>query len=447
MHLYFSETPARFLFPIFWILYLIFLRLPLASLLLPLGFFYALLLHPMAKQETQETLALFQIHSFQKYASPFAPGFVYKGFIINERGKTPCSIFRSTPIFPRLDRDYFLEGTWIKQDPNSSFFKVQKFHIVENSFSFAKIRFFLKDSLKSHLLQRIKEKKEALFLYGLLAADLNDRLVRYQFGKLGLQHLLAVSGFHFGIIALFLSFFLRLFLSKKGTYIALLFLLSFYYFFLGPMPSIQRAWLMSVLYLLGKLFIKHSSPFNLLGASLLIEVLLRPSICLDIGFSLSFLSCFAILCAAPYLKKPSYSIEGWAEGIKSAAFLNLAILFSTLPLILHFFHKWPLSSLLYNLFFPLFIACALFLTLFSLGLDLFFPPLANLFYPVARLWTEELLTLCAHPPHSLTFFLKMPPFSPIGIPFYLFLFFSLSLSLNNRQIATPSSRISPSWRS
>ena len=102
----------------------------------------------------------------------------------------------------------------------------------------------------------------ANFLAGLATGEFDDHWMRQQFSRFGVQHLLAISGFHFAIIAGCLSFALRLFFPAKSCTLILLACLGGYTIFLGPQASILRAWLMSSLALIGFLIEKHPSALN-----------------------------------------------------------------------------------------------------------------------------------------------------------------------------------------
>ena len=77
-----------------------------------------------------------------------------------------------------------------------------------------------------------------------------DRLMQFEFGRFGLQHIMAISGFHFAILAGFFSFGLHLMLNRRVANAFLIALLSTYFVFLGAGPSILRAW-MTILITLG----------------------------------------------------------------------------------------------------------------------------------------------------------------------------------------------------
>ncbi len=197
---------------------------------------------------------------------------------------------------------------------------------------------------------------------------------------------------------------------------------------------------------------RHSSGLNLLGVALLIEVIADPLVTAHIGFQLSFLSSGGILLLHPFFEKqlrkffPKRALESAAKlsglskhglllsGIlRQGLSLTLAVNLAILPLLLHHFHAFPLLSLLYNLFFPLFVSGALFCLLLSLIVHLIFPQGASFLFQITDFFTAELLDLTAYPPLALDYSLRVHEFTAGIIPLYLFALFCFSLKLRDSE--------------
>ncbi len=116
-------------------------------------------------------------------------------------------------------------------------FKPKEWKRIEPSWSLAHWRYLAKEHYRQFLKEKCPHPKSAQFLSSLTTGDVDDRLLKYEFGRLGLQHLLAISGFHFGILIAFASFALSLFLPRIPKLIFLLLCLNAYYFFVGPLPG------------------------------------------------------------------------------------------------------------------------------------------------------------------------------------------------------------------
>ena len=71
--------------------------------------------------------------------------------------------------------------------------------------------------------------------------------------------------------------------------------------------------------------------------------------------------------------------------------LGIAVNLAALPLTLYHFHKFPLSGLLYNLFFPPMVSISLFLVAAAAGVGLAFPWLASWIHSLNAAYTSFLL--------------------------------------------------------
>ncbi len=437
--------PWNWIFPVLWATYLIYLRR-----WQPCIFLFAALLYGFCLTGSigAETIGYFSPSSLKPHQSPFAKGLIYQGMLTAGGKKIPCTVHEPfKDDHPKANCDYILKGKLKKRGPYDYQFLAKEWIPVPKTFSLAELRFQMKEKLRAFLETKLKSPRVASFLSSLLTGDVEDRSLRYEFSKLGLQHILAISGFHFAILIAFASFFLNLFLTPRPKYFALLGLINIYFIFIGALPAVQRSYLTALFFLLGKTLNRHGSGLNLLGASLFIEVLFDPLIAMNLGFQLSFLSCFGILLFRPLFlplataifpkHTPSHLTLFAQHGYLITSFLReaLAITLSVnaalLPLILFYFHAFPLLSLLYNLFFPFLVSIALFLLLFALLLYFLFPPLS--LFPIVDSFTAQLLDLTVYPPLFLDDSLRMKGLEAWTIPFYLFALFCISLLTNTRK--------------
>ena len=248
----------------------------------------------------------------------------------------------------------------------------------------------------------------------LLTGNMQNRILSYQFGALGQQHLLAISGFHFALLTLFLAFVLKRFLSERALSIALIVLLTGYFFYMGSTPSIHRAWVGVLIFLFGKLFYLRPTALNALGVALISALILDPLVITEVGFQLSFGATlgillfynpfeqrleavlpkrtFKILKEVPFYDQVGYLLCAY---IRKVCALNGAVLTFTLPLLLFHFHHFPLLSLVYNLFFPLLFS----LMMGGLIVGLFIPGISM----INAYYANFLLDLIANAPKRLMF--------------------------------------------
>ncbi|HSX10475.1 MAG TPA: ComEC/Rec2 family competence protein, partial [Chlamydiales bacterium] len=386
----FWPFPYNYLWPLLWATYLFFLRSWTSIVLLLAAILYSFCLYSGTPSGSQ---AYFSIASMHPHTTPFQKGLLYKGMLSINGYKFPCSISTSNHNRPPAHCDYLVKGKLMERGPYEYAFKATDWKPVKNTWSPAEFRYQLKERFRHFLEQKLQKPRTATFLGSLITGDVEDRSLRFEFSRLGLQHILAISGFHFTILIAFCSFFLGLFLPNRPKLIALLFALTLYFLFVGSVPAVQRSWLTALFYLLGKLIGRHSSGLNLLGVALAVEVILDPLISANLGFQLSFLSCTGILLFAPLFERPlrhllpkhhaapPKHIHLLSAYLRSALSIACAVNLAILPLLLYHFHQFPLLSLLYNLFFPFLVSLALFLLLISLLVHLLFPPIAALLFP------------------------------------------------------------------
>jgi competence protein ComEC len=399
----------------------------------------------------------FEIDSVKQAQSPFNRSFLYQGTLRSfqaEDGRSwrnlPCSLHLPTDKErPFANSDYVIEGTLAQKNPHGFVLKPKKgllWKRVPSTFSFAEWRSHAKEQVRIFLKEKISDPKVATFFIALTVGDLDERILSMEFGKIGLQHILGISGFHFALLAGFLGFFLRLFFSFKVTALLLLTFLTAYFVFVGNAPAVMRGWVAVTIFLIARLLHRNTSAINALGVGFCIELILTPLCITSIGFQLSFLCTWAILLLYPLLRKwvelllPKRTLQTavqmnhlhqhgylFSSLIRESVALNLAVHIASLPLLLFLFHKFPLQSILYNLFLPFCFSLSLLLLLFSLFFS-FFPPVAHLLHSLNTSFTATLLEITAHPPllFDLTLY-ACPSFSLVI--FLLSLFFAAGILL------------------
>lgn len=357
----------------------------------------------------------------------------------------PCLIILPAKIpskdsRPLANQEYWVPGKLIQTSKGSYFLKISSKNVwtaIPHTWSWAEYRYLWKKKVSEWIESQFSHPLSASFLAGLVTGEFDDLWMRQQFSRFGLQHLLAISGFHFAIIASFLSFALRLILPQRTLIVSLLFFLGSYCFFLGPQASILRAWIMCTLTLLGCLLGKQSSALNSLGIALLIILGYNPLLCQELGFQLSFATTTAILlfyfpaqaCLHELFPKRSLSavlqMNLWNQHaycilafLRQGLTLTLAINIFALPLTLYYFQQFPWMSLLYNLFFP-FLASLSLCLLFLGGLLSVVPFLGQAIHDLNDGYTFFLLQLTYQIPSKMDVYWTAEPFSSFWLILYL----------------------------
>lgn len=428
-------------------------------------FFTALLVTPFRCPQTTLTtekiqgIGQFHIQNAQVQSSPFHRSLVYKGVLTHFQGDQgqmyhhlPCSIYLPlNSAHPPVDYNYEIRGT-LSQKTSYSFnlkpMKNAQWIPIKKSSSLKKWRHKAKKKLSSYLKNHLFHPETKVLLSALATGEVDERLVTMEFGKVGLQHLLVISGFHFALVAFFMRTLFISILPNQVTSVLLLIFLTGYFLFLGGAPSIQRAYLAIALVLIGNCFDWKISGLNALGAALFIEIAIHPLSVTQLGFQLSFLCTIAILLFYPLtlslfkllfpkhtpseLKQMSlFERHGYFLFLffRQSLALNLSIHFLSLPLLLYYFHRFPFLSLAYNLFFPLCLALSLFLLCIAMLLNPISAVCSQWIHFLNDEWTAFLLKIVSNPPFPFDFVLRCRSLSISNVIFSIVLFIFIGMIL------------------
>ncbi|WP_258034000.1 ComEC/Rec2 family competence protein [Campylobacter concisus] len=221
-----------------------------------------------------------------------------------------------------------------------------------------------------HENSKIAQLYSALFLGTNIDGELRDDVSNW-----GVAHLIAISGYHLGVISAVCFFLLKLvFKPIYARYmpyrsyifdftIAVFLVLCFYFYMIGFIASFLRAFLMSVagFYMICKK-IKILNFYTLFGV-ILFSVALFPQLLFSVGFYFSCLGVFYIFVYLFYFA-PKFSL------LANSLLLNLYVFFAMEVAVLYFF---PLISLLQlsvlaiNYLFGIFYPLSFLLHLFGYG--------------------------------------------------------------------------------
>jgi len=199
-----------------------------------------------------------------------------------------------------------------------------------------------------------------------------------RFNRTGTTHIIAISGFNIGIVAVFTLFALRLFLRSSeylllrwnrvtiSTSFAIL-VVILYTFIAGSGISVVRASIMVVLFMVAILINRERDLYNTLALAAFLILAVSPPSLFDISFQLSFAAVASLLFLMPRLTAllpPPISLDSSGLGKKAWLLylmnkaLRTLILFclatlsatlGTLPLILLYFNRLSLITLAANL--------------------------------------------------------------------------------------------------
>ncbi|WP_162965690.1 ComEC/Rec2 family competence protein [Helicobacter pylori] len=287
-----------------------------------------------------------------------------KGMIFYTTIKEPLKNlqYRHAQFFGRIKPCFFLESL------KSCFFQTYSFSLTRKQDFKSHLRHFI-DSVHSNAL--VGNLYRALFIGDSLNKDLRDRA-----NALGINHLLAISGFHLGILSTSVYFLFSLFYTplqkryfpyRNAFYdigvLVWVFLLG-YLLLLDFLPSFFRAFLMGLLGFLACFFGVRLLSFKLLILACCIAIALLPKLLFSVGFLLSVCGVWYIFLflkhTQAFFKTSSFLMRSFqAISLSALVFLNMLIIahaffpmFSpyqlfSIPLGLIFIVFFPLSLLLH----------------------------------------------------------------------------------------------------
>ena len=340
---------------------------------------------------------------------------------------------------------YLLQGELIKKE--FSYF-MKKYQLIEKKrrFSLIELRYLIKKKAKSFFYRVLSNSNSKKLISGLVTGDFHDQFIRFSFSRLGISHVMAISGLHFSLLIALVFFLLRLFIPLRYVNYILVFLATLYFLFIGPSASIQRAWIMIMCFLIAQIVSKNYQPINSLGLAFLISLLIDPNMIKNLGFQLSFLSVMAILlyfpAFQPFVNK-AFPVRSKEEIVSLSYFskisyfflryivngfsLSLCVSIIILPVLLYHFHSFPLLSLFYNLFMPLFIGIILLFSFSLLLCHLLFPFLTVFFAKILDVFASFVVNYALFSPPLLDIQFRMKYFSfSLTI---IFLFFQMIILL------------------
>ena len=220
-----------------------------------------------------------------------------------------------------------------------------------SSFSFAGAAASLRARITNALLERMGEEAggytAALLLGQRSLVPSEDRAA---FSRLGIAHILSVSGFHTGILILLLSGLFRLLRLRSSVRLLLcgIFLLL-YCALCGMSQPVIRASLLLMLSLGGKLLNRPRDGLHMLCAVLIVMLLCSPVQLTGVSFQLTFCAMFGIVLISPYLNSLcSFRRKSFRSLWSSVSVMVGAQLGVLLPVLYHY-QKLPLLSLVLNL--------------------------------------------------------------------------------------------------
>lgn len=185
--------------------------------------------------------------------------------------------------------------------------------------------------------------------------DVDDE-TQQQFREAGVTHLLCVSGLHVGLLAgivgMMMFFLGRRLWQRIVKGMVQLGAIWMYVMLTGGAPSTVRAGVMFSLMLAGDMLMGRSNSLNNLATSAVVMLMAKPMLLFDVGFQLSYSAVLGIVVFYRSLESlwsvPSGPRWWLVRKVWGWICLSTSAQAGTLPLMLLYFHQFPLYFLVAN---------------------------------------------------------------------------------------------------
>lgn len=168
--------------------------------------------------------------------------------------------------------------------------------------------------------------------------------------KIGIIHLLAISGLHVALIAGVVGLFmLRMDISREKTELVMLLFLPMFAILTGLAPPVNRTVAMMMILIIVRRLHLELTTLDAISLAFMLMLIIQPLLIYDIGFQLSFSVSFSLVISAQKILASFSSILAQTAAVSFIAQLT------SLPIILSAFYEISVISILANLLFvPLF---------------------------------------------------------------------------------------------
>ncbi|WP_341278442.1 ComEC/Rec2 family competence protein [Paenibacillus sp. FSL H8-0537] len=199
---------------------------------------------------------------------------------------------------------------------------------------------------------------QAGYMQGLVLGitDNLDPSLMQQFARLGLTHILAISGLHVAVFLYALGLILRLCrMTRERLLLTLVFAVPFYVLLSGASPSVVRAGVMGMLGLLAARMHKLKDGLHILAAAAVIMLAINPFYLENVSFQLSFIVTLGLILGVPPVRR---AMPDWKRGkalldLTAVSVVAQAVSF---PVSIYYFNQFHLLSLPANLLLVPFIS-------------------------------------------------------------------------------------------
>ncbi|WP_167578582.1 DNA internalization-related competence protein ComEC/Rec2 [Jeotgalibacillus proteolyticus] len=179
-------------------------------------------------------------------------------------------------------------------------------------------------------------------------SDMDEELLE-AYRRLGVIHLLAISGMHVGmVVAMLWQLLLRVGVTKENVRFSLLAALPLYAAMTGGSPPVVRAVSSIIAVIFFTMVSKKITLLQALCITFIIQLLINPAVLSQVSFQLSYTVSFSIILSAPGFLKASSKLFAILK-------VTTVAQVGSLPILLFHFHETSIAGFFTNLFYiPLF---------------------------------------------------------------------------------------------
>lgn len=294
-------------------------------------------------------------------------------------------VFANGNIEELKEKTNFYSFDYKKYNENKGVFKQVKLNQIKNIKSEDSIVDKIK-SIRAKMSLKISNEitfDKSGYFEALILGDKNylQREDVNAFKKLGISHLLAISGLHLGLLISIIYYILqKLNFTSNLIENIIIIILPCYMGISGFSPSVIRAGLMIIVYLI--LRRKNIANIDSLLITFLIMTIINPLYIFDIGFELSFFITFSLLMSTEYIKKSKNKLQ-------SSLKISVISFLASMPILISNFYTVPYISVLSNIIlvpifsiiiFPLVVCSYIVFLLSTTIFNILCKPLLNLVF-------------------------------------------------------------------
>lgn len=336
-----------------------------------------------------------------------------------------CCIFFHKKL--SLYKNYKVLGKLINK--NIHYYVLQgSIKLIKNKKNLKSFGLFFNKKISKKIDQHFKNSEVNSFLKSIFLGHPLTSEIKQNFQKLGISHMLIISGFHFSFI-ISISSIIFYCLPYKLKLCLIFIVITSFMIILHPSPSITRAWTSYTLTLIAAICSRSCSNITKLSFSSLVILTINPLNILNISFQFSFLSTLGIILFHPFIKEIFFINSNNNLSKLKKILINaintlinyLSITISSqvfiIPLLITNFHKLYLGTFFYNILFSPLIQISIILFVLSYFLQI------TLLFPLVSKYISWVLYLTINPPILFKTIWVTSKFSNYWFFFYFILFF------------------------